>query len=46
MTVPVDISGSSSKAQGRRSILCRQSFTEESHLEEEGGKGDTWWQAW
>lgn len=37
----VDISGSSSKTQGRRSFLCSQSFTEESNPEKEGGRNGT-----
>lgn len=33
----MEISGSSSKTQSRGSILCSQSFTEESDSEKEGG---------
>lgn len=33
----IEIPGSSSKTQSRRSVLCSQSFTEESHPEKEGG---------
>lgn len=38
----IEISGSSSKTQSRRSVLCSQSFTEESDPEKEGGMRCVW----